>query len=123
MKAAMQVYREALGEGIWYEFSEGRIPSTEGDSGLPVDVSDENNKLKELEEDGVPLDVPAEKATLLFNLARLHEQLHETHKATILYQLLLFKVGVWRGDLCSAIPGQSSVGQFISEFSRILAAL
>ncbi|CAM6088195.1 unnamed protein product [Calypogeia fissa] len=91
LEAAMEAYREALGEGIWVEFSEGRIPSTEGDAGLPVDLSDENKKLKELEEDGVNLDVPAETVTVLFNLARLHEQLHETHKAAILYQLLLYK--------------------------------
>ncbi len=86
MQLARQAYKEALGKGIWLDFSEGTRSAV---SGVP---NEENQLFSSLEEEGVLIEVPAEKVTLLFNLARLHEQLHETGKATVLYQLILFKV-------------------------------
>jgi hypothetical protein len=86
MQLARQAYNEALGKGIWLDFSEGTRSAV---SGVP---NEENQLFSSLEEEGVLIEVPAEKVTLLFNLARLHEQLHETGKATVLYQLILFKV-------------------------------
>jgi RNA polymerase-associated protein CTR9 len=86
MQLARQAYKEALGKGIWLDFSEGTRSAV---SGVP---NEENQLFSSLEEEGILIEVPAEKVTLLFNLARLHEQLHETGKATVLYQLILFKV-------------------------------
>lgn len=85
LELARQAYKEALGKGIWLDFSEGTRSAV---SGVP---NEENQLFSSLEEEGVLIEVPAEKVTLLFNLARLHEQLHETGKATVLYQLILFK--------------------------------
>lgn len=86
VQSAKQAYKQALGEGIWAEFSEG---TRSADVGVP---NQKNELFGQLEGQGVLLDVPAEKVTVLFNLARLHEQLHETGKASILYQLILYKV-------------------------------
>ncbi|KAG0578736.1 hypothetical protein KC19_4G046400 [Ceratodon purpureus] len=85
LEAARKAYKQALGEGIWIEYSEGH---------RSVDVVspiEDDELFRSLEEDGVSLDVPAEKVTVLFNLARLHEQLHETGKASVLYRLILYK--------------------------------
>lgn len=43
-------------------------------------------------ENGHSVDVPWNKVTTLFNMARLLEQLHKTETATFLYRLILFKV-------------------------------
>lgn len=49
---------------------------------------------QQLEEDGVSLDLPWDKVTPLFNLARLLEQLYRTETASILYRLIIYKVGI-----------------------------
>lgn len=85
LEAARKAYKQALGEGIWTEYSEGH---------RSVDVVspiEDNELFRKLEAEGVSLDVPAEKVTVLFNLARLHEQLHETGKASVLFRLILYK--------------------------------
>ena len=83
LESAKQAYKQALGAGIWNDFSEGHF---NGDV-LP----NEDFELFRSLEDGFSIDVPAEKVTVLFNVARLHEQLHETGKACILYRLILYK--------------------------------
>lgn len=45
-----------------------------------------------LEEDGLPVQLPWNKVTVLFNLARLLEQMHNGNTASLLYRLILFKV-------------------------------
>ncbi|RVX05411.1 Protein CTR9-like [Vitis vinifera] len=45
----------------------------------------------QLEEDGHFVELPWNKVTVLFNLARLLEQLNNTKTASILYRLILFK--------------------------------
>lgn len=45
-----------------------------------------------LEKEGHLVELPWDKVTALFNLARLLEQLHITETASILYRLILFKV-------------------------------
>lgn len=84
LESARKAYKQALGEGIWTEYSEGH---------RSVDVSpiEDNELFRSLEDKGISLDIPAEKVTVLFNLARLHEQLHETGKASVLYRLILYK--------------------------------
>ncbi|BBN12945.1 RNA polymerase-associated protein CTR9 [Marchantia polymorpha subsp. ruderalis] len=91
MESALQAYRDALGEGIWVDFSEGRALSLGREGGLPISITAENSQFEHLEEEGLSLELPAEKVTVLFNLARLHEQQHETQKAVILYQLIIHK--------------------------------
>ena len=83
LESAKQAYKQALGEGIWNDFSEGHCC---GDV-LPK----EDYELFRSLEEGSSIDVPEEKVTVLFNVARLHEQLHETGKACILYWLILYK--------------------------------
>jgi RNA polymerase-associated protein CTR9 len=46
----------------------------------------------DLESNGQLVEVPWDKVTVLFNLARLLEQLNESGTASILYRLILFKV-------------------------------
>ncbi|ERM95394.1 hypothetical protein AMTR_s00008p00223790 [Amborella trichopoda] len=46
---------------------------------------------QKLEEDDIPLELPWDKVTALFNQARLLEQLHDTEKTCFLYKLILFK--------------------------------
>lgn len=46
----------------------------------------------DLESNGHRVELPWDKVTVLFNLARLLEQLNESGTASILYRLILFKV-------------------------------
>lgn len=46
----------------------------------------------QLEADNVNLELPWNKVTALFNLARLLEQLHRMEIASILYRLIIYKV-------------------------------
>jgi len=46
----------------------------------------------DFESNGHNVEVPLDKVTVLFNLARLLEQLNESGTASILYRLILFKV-------------------------------
>ncbi|KAG0580584.1 hypothetical protein KC19_4G184500 [Ceratodon purpureus] len=85
LEAARKAYKQALGDGIWMEYSGGHR------SVDVVSAIEDDELFRRLEEEGVSLDVPAEKVTVLFNLARLHEQLHETGKASVLYRLILYK--------------------------------
>ncbi|KAK4396857.1 protein CTR9 [Sesamum angolense] len=59
-----------------------------------VDASSTIHQYKDfqwLEEQGVYVELPWDKVTILFNLARVFEQMHNTKSATILYHLILFK--------------------------------
>ncbi|XP_024017185.1 protein CTR9 homolog [Morus notabilis] len=88
---AQQTFREALGDGIWLAFIDGK------ENPPPVDASASNLQYKDLhlfqhlEKEGRVVDLPWNKVTTLFNMARLLEQLHNTETASILYRLILFK--------------------------------
>lgn len=64
----------------------------------PLDASASLEKYKdtsvfhELEEDGIPVELPWSKVSTLFNFGRLLEQINKTESASILYRLILFKV-------------------------------
>ncbi|PKI73713.1 hypothetical protein CRG98_005954 [Punica granatum] len=45
----------------------------------------------ELEEDDGPVELPWNKVTALFNLARLLEEIHKTEPASLLYRLIVYK--------------------------------
>lgn len=79
LESAMQAYKQALRElGIWID----DFSSTHDHMVIPSEQDDELFRC---------VDLPAEKVTVLFNLARLHERLHENGKACILYRLILSK--------------------------------
>ena len=79
LESAMQAYKQALRElGTWID----DFSSTHDHMLIPSEQEDELFRC---------VDVPAEKVTVLFNLAILHERLHENGKACILYRLILSK--------------------------------
>lgn len=112
---ATQSFKEALGNGIWIRFldakarsddptSEGLLyPNGEVQSDLfksaqyPIDASASVRQYKDfqlfhrLEEQGSSVELPWNKVSTLFNMARLLEQLHDTETASIFYRLILFK--------------------------------
>ncbi|KAK6152003.1 hypothetical protein DH2020_014638 [Rehmannia glutinosa] len=63
----------------------------------PVDASSSIRQFKDLqvfhrlEEHGLSMELPWNKVSALFNLARVLEQMHNTESATIFYRLILFK--------------------------------
>ncbi|KAJ7515098.1 hypothetical protein O6H91_23G071200 [Diphasiastrum complanatum] len=85
---AQRAFCEALGDGFWRNVTTGLLP---GDVPLPAVYGDRDEFFYQLENEGVSLEVPAGKITVIFNLARLFEQQHQSDKAVILYQLILFK--------------------------------
>ncbi|KAH6806874.1 binding protein [Perilla frutescens var. frutescens] len=63
----------------------------------PVDASSVTRQYKDLqlfqrlEEQGLSVELPWDKVSALFNLARVLEQLHNTESASILYRLIMYK--------------------------------
>ncbi|KAL2229143.1 UNVERIFIED_CONTAM: Protein CTR9, partial [Sesamum indicum] len=63
----------------------------------PVDASSSIHQYKDLqlfhrlEEQGLSVELPWNKVSTLFNLARVLEHMHQTESANILYRLILFK--------------------------------
>ncbi|KAK4368595.1 hypothetical protein RND71_012387 [Anisodus tanguticus] len=112
---ATQSFKEALGDGIWIRFLDAKArsddptserllyPNGEAQSDLfkssqyPIDASASVRQYKDfqlfnrLEEQGTTVELPWNKVSTLFNMARLLEQLHDTETASIFYRLILFK--------------------------------
>ncbi|KAL2529956.1 Protein CTR9-like protein [Forsythia ovata] len=118
---AGEAFMEALGDGIWRNFvdakaqssfknveqsdvSEERLsPSRKVQSSLiysalyPIDASSSLHQHRDfqlfhrLEEQGTSVELPWNKVSTLFNLARVLEQMHDTDTASIFYRLILFK--------------------------------
>ncbi|XAR53477.1 hypothetical protein NMG60_11022043 [Bertholletia excelsa] len=88
---AKQTFVEALGVGIWGTLIDGQAKP------YPIDASESIRQYKDmqlfhqLEDAGLNVDVPWNKISVLFNLARLFEQLNNCEMASILYRLILFK--------------------------------
>lgn len=105
---ASEAFREALGEGIWSNFFDvegGSISNTTKTSAhlinstrYPIDDSSVIRQYKDLqlfhrlEEQGLSVELPWNKVSALFNLARVLEQLHDTESASILYRMIIYKV-------------------------------
>ncbi|XP_020260764.1 protein CTR9 homolog isoform X2 [Asparagus officinalis] len=85
---AAQTFKEALGDGIWVSFLNGSVDC----STFSMQYRD-LSPFHQLKEDGASLNLPWDKVTILFNYSTLLEKLHDTEKASILYQFLLFKIG------------------------------
>ncbi|MCD7447165.1 Protein CTR9, partial [Datura stramonium] len=112
---ATQSFKEALGNGIWIRFLDAKPrsddPTSEGllypngevqsdvfkSAQYPIDASASVQQYKHfqlfhrLEEQGSTVELPWNKVSTLFNMARLLEQLHDTETASIFYRLILFK--------------------------------
>lgn len=58
------------------------------------------NIFHQLEKEGHLVELPWNKVTTLFNLARLLEQLYNIETASILYRLILFKVRLFYLCMC-----------------------
>uniref|UniRef100_M4D9K2 Uncharacterized protein n=1 Tax=Brassica campestris TaxID=3711 RepID=M4D9K2_BRACM len=89
-ESALDNFKEALGDGIWISFLDEKEKLEE--TGVSVQGYKDTGIFHRLIENGHSVDVPWNKVTTLFNMARLLEQLHKTETATFLYRLILFKV-------------------------------
>ncbi|CAH8392463.1 unnamed protein product [Eruca vesicaria subsp. sativa] len=88
-ESALDNFKEALGDGIWISFLNEKEKLEE--TGVSVQGYKDTGIFHRLIENGHSVDVPWNKVTTLFNMARLLEQLHKTETATFLYRLILFK--------------------------------
>ncbi|GMN53019.1 hypothetical protein TIFTF001_022163 [Ficus carica] len=88
---AQQTFREALGDGIWLAFIDGKENSPPVDACASVLRYKDMHLFQHLQKEGRVVDLPWSKVTALFNMARLLEQLHNTETASTLYCLILFK--------------------------------
>jgi RNA polymerase-associated protein CTR9 len=88
---ALDAYTESLGPGPWLdllnekasrELANGSLENGEvaPDGALTLDDVDH-------------VDLPADKVTTVYNLARVYEKMHEVGKAETLYRFILKKVG------------------------------
>ncbi|TKY72856.1 CTR9-like protein [Spatholobus suberectus] len=87
---AQQTFKEALGDGIWLSFINEENKSSIDAATSTLQFKD-MQLFHDLESNGHHVEVPWDKVTVLFNLARLLEQLNESGTASILYRLILFK--------------------------------
>lgn len=66
----------------------------------PVDASSVIRQYKDLtlfqrlEEQGLSVELPWDKVSALFNLARVLEQLHNTESASTFYRMIMYKVSI-----------------------------
>uniref|UniRef100_A0A7N2KR31 Uncharacterized protein n=1 Tax=Quercus lobata TaxID=97700 RepID=A0A7N2KR31_QUELO len=88
---AEQSFKEALGDGVWLPFIEGSDKFQEIDASASVLQYKDRQLFHRLEDSGRHVELPWNKVTPLFNLARLQEQLHNAETASILYRLILYK--------------------------------
>lgn len=92
LQLALESFNKALGDGVWVALTGNKPkPYVIEASASILDYKD-MQVFHRLEEDGLAVELPWNKVTVVFNLARLHEQLHNTGIANILYRLILFKV-------------------------------
>ncbi|XP_028786901.1 protein CTR9 homolog isoform X1 [Neltuma alba] len=87
---AQQTFEEALGDGIWLSFINDEKKSFV-DAAASILQFKEMQLFHDLESNGHHVEVPWDKVTVLFNLARLLELLNKSGAASILYRLILFK--------------------------------
>ena len=92
VQPALEAFREALGDGIWLFFLDGKDKIYAIDRAASIQEIKEMQFFHQLEKDGYHVELPWNKVTALFNLARLLEQLHNPVTASKLYHLILFKV-------------------------------
>lgn len=88
---AERTFVEALGDGIWHTLIDGKAQPYPIDASASIHQYKDMQLFHRLEEEGFAVEVPWNKISTLFNLARLFEQSHNIETASILYRLILFK--------------------------------
>ncbi|XP_065849180.1 protein CTR9 homolog [Euphorbia lathyris] len=91
LELALETFKEALGDGIWLSFLDGKVKAYAVDAAESILQYKDMQLFHRLGEDGLAVELPWDKVTALFNLARLLEQLHSTEIASVFYRLILFK--------------------------------
>ncbi|XP_006647244.2 protein CTR9 homolog [Oryza brachyantha] len=87
LEMAEQSFKEALGDGFCVSIIDGSV----GSSVVNWSVQYRDQSFFHQLEEGMPLELPWDKVTTLFNYARLFEELHDTVKASLFYRLIIFK--------------------------------
>ncbi|GMH18099.1 hypothetical protein Nepgr_019940 [Nepenthes gracilis] len=88
---AEQTFKDALGTGVWLAFIDSKESNNSFSASADVHQYKDVQIFRHLEEEGFSVEVPWNKVSILFNLARLLEELHRTQSATMVYRLILFK--------------------------------
>ncbi|KDP33904.1 hypothetical protein JCGZ_07475 [Jatropha curcas] len=91
LEPALDAFKDALGDGIWRAFLDGKAKTYKIDAAASVLQYKDMQLFHRLEEDGFDVELPWDKVTALFNLARLLEQMHNIETASVLYRLIVFK--------------------------------
>ncbi|KAF2304094.1 hypothetical protein GH714_027132 [Hevea brasiliensis] len=81
LKLALETFKEALGDGIWRAFLDSQAKTYTVDAAASILQYKDMQLFHRLEEDGFVVELPWDKVTALFNLARLLEQMHNTETA------------------------------------------
>ncbi|XP_050216699.1 protein CTR9 homolog [Mercurialis annua] len=91
LELALETFKEAAGDGIWLAFLDGKAKTYTIDAAVSIQQFKDMQSFHRIEQDGHCIELPWNKVTALFNLARLLEQMHKTETASVLYRLILFK--------------------------------
>lgn len=91
LELALESFNKALGDGVWLALTGNNPKSYDIEASASILNYKDMRLFHHLEEDGLSVELPWNKVTVVFNLARLHEQLHNTGTANLLYRLILFK--------------------------------
>lgn len=94
IQSAHQSFKDALGDGIWLTLLDRETKFYAIDASASMLQFKDMQLFHRFEKDGNRVELPWNKVTVLFNLARLLEQIHDTVAASVLYRLILFKVGM-----------------------------
>ncbi|KAL8159069.1 hypothetical protein V2J09_000606 [Rumex salicifolius] len=88
---AEQAYRDALGDGAWLLFIDEKEKKYAVDACAALNQYKDVQIFHRLEEDGISMELPSNKVSIVFNLGRLLEEMHKSQSAIMLYRLVLFK--------------------------------
>eukprot|EP00257_Ricinus_communis_P015120 XP_015572970.1 protein CTR9 homolog [Ricinus communis] len=91
LELALETFKEAVGDGIWLAFLDGKAKTYTIDAAASILHYKDMQFFHQLEQDGHRVELTWDKVTALFNLARLLEQMHNIETANVLYVLILFK--------------------------------
>lgn len=88
---AEQTFKDALGSGVWLSLINGKENNYAMDAITALHQYKDVHVFHRLEEEGIGIELPWNKVSTTFNLARLLEESHKTLSAILLYRLILFK--------------------------------
>ncbi|KAL9676889.1 hypothetical protein QQ045_005110 [Rhodiola kirilowii] len=91
LELAERTFREALGDGIWKTLIDGRLGSYAISTTTSIHQYRDKQLFHQLENDGFLIELPWNRVSVLFNFARLLEELHKTQDAVMLYRLIIYK--------------------------------